>query len=77
MMWADDPLRDFDRWSEAQEKTMCRYPVCAGCGDRITEGDVHIVYWKHKPHLFCDGCVETASLRDYIADDESAQWGIA
>lgn len=74
MIWTSDPLRDFDRWSEEQEEAMRRFPICYGCGDRITEGPVRIVYWGHKEHLFCEGCVEEAPLSDYITD---VNWGIA
>ena len=39
MSWfyTDDPVRDAERYTEAQEERLERYPKCDHCGERITD----------------------------------------
>lgn len=52
MMWTDDPVRDAERWMEAQDLRLELLPKCCGCGQPIQQEDAVCVdgYW------YCEEC---------------------
>lgn len=51
MMWTDDPVRDWDRYCEAQEREAEKYPACQKCGATLYS-DVYTIDNK----VLCDDC---------------------
>lgn len=55
LQWSDDPVRDWDRYCEQQERDMERCPVCASCGDRILD---EYCYKGDDGDYYCKDCFE-------------------
>ena len=72
MFWSDDPLRDFDRWSEEQERREKACPICACCGDRITDEEGLATRIKGRTYRFHTDCLEPFYTEDYITDWRTA-----
>ena len=53
MMWTDDPVRDWDRHCEEQERELQRYPKCCKCGERLTEDYIYCI----EDEYYCDRCL--------------------
>lgn len=51
---SDDPVRDWDRYCEYQEREMSRYPRCAKCGERILDE----YCYEEDGEYFCDDCFD-------------------
>lgn len=53
MIRTDDPVRDWDRYCEAQEAEMEKLPRCCKCGVRLIEEYVYYI----EDEYYCDDCV--------------------
>lgn len=56
MFYTDDPVRDADRWVDAQEKELEKLPKCSECDEPIQED----CCYEFNDELICETC-----LRDY------------
>ena len=53
-MWTDDPIADFYRHEEEQQRKIDRMPVCECCGEPIDQySAVHI-----GDAWYCDDCLD-------------------
>lgn len=53
--WSDDPVRDWDRYCDWQEKQMEKYPICASCEERILDD---YCYLDDDGYYYCEKCFE-------------------
>lgn len=54
MFYSDNPIRDYDRYCEEQEREMEKYPECAVCGKRITDDFLYHI----NGDIYCLECME-------------------
>ncbi len=52
MTWTDDPVRDWDRYCEEQDREIRKYPRCDKCGEHITDYIYDVCGWK-----YCEDCM--------------------
>lgn len=55
MMFTDDPLADYDRYSTRQEKQFAKLPVCCECGEPIQDDYCYEI----NDELLCEDCLNT------------------
>ena len=68
MFYSDNPIRDYDRYCEEQEREMERYPECCDCGKRITDDFVYYIFGD----IYCEECMKDEYRRpvdDFIEGD--------
>lgn len=53
-MHTDDPIRDFERHFEEQEKELENLPICAECGEPIQDDMCYEIDGKY----ICDECMD-------------------
>lgn len=60
MPYTDDPVSDFNKWDDEQQKRLERLPVCCHCDEPIQQ--------EHAVHIddcwYCDKCID--GMREYI-----------
>lgn len=67
MYYTDDPIADFERYDRDCEREMQRLPVCAECGERITDDDCYEINGE----IICTECLNDnyrRSTNDYIEE---------
>lgn len=60
MLWTDDPVRDWDRYCEAQDEWLATRPVCDQCKTAIQDD----FYYNIMGEKWCAQCVE--DTKEYI-----------
>jgi hypothetical protein len=66
--YTGDPVRDYDRYYEDQEKEMEKYPECAVCGKRITDDFLYYI----EEDIYCEECMKDNFRRptdDFIKEN--------
>ena len=61
----DDPLRDYERWDAEREAELEMLPICAECGERVT--DDH--FYEINGEVICPDCLRAyyrKEIEDYI-----------
>lgn len=61
----DDPIADYNRYCDEQDKLLKRLPKCDRCKHRIQDDD----YYYIDEETLCEGCVKEKyrkSVDDYI-----------
>lgn len=53
MYITDNPIADFDRYEQEQEKKLKRFPRCDYCGETIYE-----TYYDINGETFCKECLD-------------------
>lgn len=51
----DDPVADFHRYTEENEKALSKFPKCADCGEPITQEDAVFINGE----WICDECLDS------------------
>lgn len=62
MFYTDDPIADFNRYDDEQQRCLERLPRCAECGEHIQQDDAVCM----DGHYYCDECLH--SMREWIGD---------
>ena len=65
MRWTDDPVKDYDRYSQEQEDYNEKLPVCSFCTNHI-QGDY---YYEINDEIICEGCLKEnfrKNVEDYV-----------
>lgn len=57
----DDPLADFAAWDREQANLLERLPVCAYCGEPITNDDY---YYEINDEVVCQDCLDSYFRKD-------------
>lgn len=63
--WTSDPIADWDRYCEEQERELRKYPTCSHCGEHVTD-----VVYEIDGERYCEDClnelfaVEAEALRE-------------
>ncbi len=63
MFYSDDPVADYARYCEEQERQMAKLPVCDCCGNRITDE----TYYDIHGEILCEECL-TDKYRKWVDD---------
>ena len=64
-MRTDDPVADFLRWDEEQNRQLERLPVCADCGEPVQDEHLYLI----NDEIICQECLVRyyrKSTDDYI-----------
>lgn len=59
----DDPIADFHRWDDEQQKQLEKLPKCKRCNHHIQQEDAVCIDGEY----YCDTCLD--GLRESIGDD--------
>lgn len=54
MIYTDDPIRDFEVYSDEQDKKLENLPICAECEERI-QGDM---CYEINGEYICEECMD-------------------
>lgn len=54
MTYTDDPIKDYDRYSSEQEKSLENLPICSECEERIQD---EMCYEINGEYL-CENCID-------------------
>lgn len=63
MCYSDDPIADFLKWDEEQERRLERYPRCIECGNRITDDCCYLINGDY----ICEDCMN-GNYRVFVDD---------
>ena len=55
MCWTDDPIADFNRWDEEQNRKLEQFPVCADCENHIQDEEAYYINGE----WICEGCMDS------------------
>ena len=61
----DDPVKDYDRYAEEQDKQLQKMPVCTYCGHHIQDEYLYEI----NDELICEECIKDnfrKNVEDYI-----------
>lgn len=59
---SDDPLADFDREDREAAEDLKHFPICAECGERITDEYAYRLGGR----LYHQDCIEMVLVDDYL-----------
>ena len=65
MYFTDDPVKDYDRYAEEQDKQLKKMPVCSYCDEHIQ--DEHL--YEINDEVICEECINQnfrKNVEDYI-----------
>ena len=65
MFRTDDPVADFDRWDEEQQRQLEKLPKCAYCGEPIQDD----IYFEINGEPVCEECLiehHRKAVEDYV-----------
>lgn len=54
MFYTDDPVADYDRYCDEQERELQRLPLCCECEERITDEHCYEVNGEY----ICERCMD-------------------
>lgn len=60
MCWTDDPVADYDRYSDKCEKALSRLPVCCECGEHVQEDHFYLI----NDEVVCPECLQSNHRKD-------------
>lgn len=63
MPWTDDPVADYNRHCDEQERQMAKLPKCDCCGYRVTDE----TYYDINGEILCEECLND-KYRKYTDD---------
>ena len=61
LFYSDDPVRDAERWIEAQERELARCPVCTRCGEHICQDET---VYDDCGEPYCQECFDIKFVED-------------
>ena len=64
-MWTDDPVRDWDRHCEEQERWLAKLPKCDSCGDAIDE-----YMYVIDDEVLCENCMNDLYRKEVCVDED-------
>lgn len=65
MYRTDDPIADFNRWDNDQQKQLDRLPKCADCGEPVQDDHYYLI----NDEVICPACLESnyrKAIEDYV-----------
>lgn len=65
MFRTDDPLADFDRYDAEQQRELDKLPVCADCGEPVTDDYFYLI----NDEVICPDCLAAGYRKadeDYV-----------
>lgn len=54
MYVTDDPIADFNRWDDEQQRRLEKLPQCSHCGEYIQEDHYYLI----NDEIFCSDCLD-------------------
>lgn len=60
MMWADDPVEDFEKHDAEQERKLSKLPVCSYCDEPIQDD----FYFEINGENICECCLDRFFRKD-------------
>ena len=68
--WTTDPEWDWDRYCEEQEEAAADCPVCDSCQEKITEGNIAVVYVPalHRNCYFHSSCIDELNINTFLEE---------
>lgn len=55
MFHTDDPVRDFEKYDEQQNRRLARLPVCADCDEHIQDETAYYINGE----WICESCMDS------------------
>lgn len=65
MTWTDDPIRDWDRHCEQQERELAKLPVCSECDEPITSDYCYYINGEY----ICEDCMRNYYMVETPVED--------
>ena len=63
MPWTDNPVADYHRYCDEQERQMEKLPKCHCCGERVTDE----TYYDIDGEILCEECLNN-KYRKWVDD---------
>lgn len=64
-------INDFLRYDREEYEHEKLFPVCDGCGQRISDEKYIAIRYKGKDLIFCTDCAEECNTEDYVEDKKN------
>ena len=64
-MWTDDPIRDWDRHCEQQERELAKRQICNECGHPITDDYCYNINGEY----ICESCMNSYYMVETPVED--------
>ena len=64
-MWTNDPLADWNAYSDKQERLLAQLPKCDSCGDAMDEYAYVI-----NDEVLCESCMKEFYRKEVVIDED-------